>query len=260
MTAMQKRLFHGRTLTCQRCAKPFTVTEQTPDPVPAAPTHVPAPTAPPSAARDLEVEAPPSESKSQPLAAPKSEGGISARKMALLIALVGGVVMALLYFTVAPSVHRKRETGRRVICASNLSQIFNALSQYAVGNNGRFPDSLATIVADGSLPPELLVCPSSGDEVAPGKTPAEQAANVSGGSGSHNSYLYLGRGMTDSVSTRAIVYEVLDHHDGEGVNVLYTDGTTKFLPRAAALVALPQLGGLPPLPPPPAQTQTAPVR
>src|SRR5687768_15411831 len=35
MTVMQKRLYHGRTLTCQRCAKPFEVTEDTPDPVPA---------------------------------------------------------------------------------------------------------------------------------------------------------------------------------------------------------------------------------
>ena len=34
MTVMQKRLFHGRTLTCQRCAKPFTITEETPEPVP----------------------------------------------------------------------------------------------------------------------------------------------------------------------------------------------------------------------------------
>src|SRR5688500_17372101 len=170
MTAMQKRLYHGRTLTCQRCAKPFTVTEQTPDPVPATSAPTPTQTAPP--AREAQVEVPAAESASRAPAAPKTEGGISAGRMALLIALMTLVVGALLYFTIAPSVHRKRETGRRITCASNLSQIFTALQLYATGNNGRFPDSLGAMVADGSLPPELLVCPSSRDTAAGGKTPA----------------------------------------------------------------------------------------
>jgi hypothetical protein len=243
MTAMQKRLYHGRTLTCQRCAKPFTITEQTPDPVPAAsaPARV-SPAEPEESVESAVAKPAPEPAASQALAVQKSGKGISAGRMALLLGVVAVVVTLLLYFTIAPSVHRKRETGRRIACSSNLTQIFTALQLHAASNNGRFPDSLSAIVANGSLPPELLICPSSRDTTAPGTTPSEQVASLASG-GNHNSYIYVGKGMTERVSTRAIVYEVLEHHDGEGVNVLYTDGTVKFLPRAAALVALPQLGG-----------------
>ena len=175
--------------------------------------------------------------------------------MALLIAVLAVVIGGLLYVAIAPSVHRSREATRRVTCASNLTQVGVALQFYANANGGRFPDTLAALVADGSLPAELLVCPSSRHTAAPGDTPAEQAANMA--KGSHQSYVYVGKGLTMNAAKQVIVYEPLDHHDGDGVNVLYTDGSTQFLTRNNAIAALPQLA---PVASAPATTQSSPAR
>jgi uncharacterized protein YbaR (Trm112 family) len=271
MTAMQKRLYHGRTLTCQRCAKPFAVTEQTPDPVPAhalrlSGSPVQAPQAPAAGQSALAVDPPAQEEEPAPVArswSPTSKAtdpddpgeGLTAGRMALLIAVLAVVIGGLLYVAIAPGVHRSREATRRVTCGSNLTQVGVALQFYASANGGRYPDTLAALVANGSLPPELLVCPSSRHSTAPGATPAEQAANLA--NGSHQSYVYVGQGLTMNAPKQVIVYEPLDHHDGEGVNVLYTDGSMQFLSRAGALAAVPQLA---PATFPAATTQAAPAR
>jgi hypothetical protein len=232
MSAMQKRLYIGRTLTCQRCAKPFAITEETPDPVPAPAVPVSSILPEPLAVEPV--------AQPQPRLQRKPGEGITAGRMALLIAIVGTVVTYLLYLAIAPSVHRSREAVRRVTCSSNLTQIGAALQVYANSNGGRFPDGLDSLVQGGLLPPELLVCPSSTNTAASGQTPAEQAANLV--KGNHLSYVYLGKGLTFAAAKQVLAYESLAHHDNEGINVLYTDGTVQFLPRAAALVAVPQLG------------------
>jgi hypothetical protein len=167
--------------------------------------------------------------------------GLTAGRMAIVIGVVAVVIGLLLYVAVAPTVHRSREVARRATCSSNLTQLGVALQFYANSNRGRFPDSLAVLVADGSLPAELLVCPSSKHTPAPGDTPAKQIANLA--TGQHQSYVYLGKGMMSGRGRQIIAYEPLAHHDGEGVNVLYTDGSTTFLAKAAAVAALPQLSG-----------------
>jgi hypothetical protein len=218
MTAMQKHLFHGRTLTCQRCAKPFTITEETPEPVPAARFVLPSAASPHQVAQPVQAIAP-----ETTLAQKKERGdGLTPGRMALLITLVAAVVCVFLYFAIAPSIRRSRETANRVSCASNLSQIGTALQMYANTNGGRFPSSLALLVANGSVPAEMLICPSTDGTANP-------------------SYVYLGSGMTFSTVKRAIVYEPLTNHHNEGVHVMYTDGTVQFLPRPSALVAVPQL-------------------
>jgi hypothetical protein len=249
MTAMQKRLFHGRTLTCQRCAKPFEVTEETPDPVPAPPAR--AWGAPDEAAsfRAPAAQAAPAPAAAAPTSRPDASGqlparpeseGVTAGKMALLIATVAAALGVIVYLGVAPSVHRSREAARRATCASNLVQIGLALQLYANSNGGTYPDSLDALVANGTVPPEMLICPSTAHTPAPGKTPAEQAGKAAGGP-PHLSYVYLGKNVTFATARQVLVYEPLEHHGGEGINVLYSDGTTQFLARPAALTALPQL-------------------
>jgi hypothetical protein len=164
--------------------------------------------------------------------------------MALLIVIVGGLVAYMLYLAISPSVHRAREATRRAGCASNLTQIGSALLLYANTNGGRFPDSLDALVANGTLPPELLVCPSAHDHTpAPGKTTAEQVANLA--QGKHLSYVYVGKGLTFRSTKQVLVYEPLEVHDGEGVNVLYSDVTVQFLPRITAMTAIPALAPAP---------------
>jgi hypothetical protein len=259
MTAMQKRLFHGRTLTCQRCAKPFTVTEQTPDPVPAPAVHPWAemPSGSPhveagaaaagavapgatgvgsdAAAAAGEV-APPRATAPRPTAR-----GMTPGRMALLIFGVLGVLGLVAYLALLPSINRAREASRRASCVGNLQMIATATQMYAAGAGGRFPDSLDAVVLDGTLPVAALVCPSSHDTVAPGTTYPEQVAHLA--TGRHQSYVYVGRGLTNTSPRQPLAYEPLHHHGGKGVHVLYTDGTVQFLPAAVAATALPQLRG-----------------
>jgi prepilin-type processing-associated H-X9-DG protein len=253
MSAMQKRLFIGRTLSCNRCAKPFSITEETPDPVPARvmrgnspiPQSLMYPPPPPPAAGDslnaLASAAETGPTQTAPAAPPtaRPSDGLTAGRMAMLIAVVMVAVGFLLYLAISPSVHRAREAARRSTCASNLIQIGLALQRYTSNNGGRFPESLEVLVLDGTLPAELLVCPSSKDTVAPGASPGEQAASLA--KGGHESYGYLGKDMRMGPGKRAVAYERLDHHENEGANVLYSDGSVQFLTRSAALIAIPQL-------------------
>jgi hypothetical protein len=253
MSAMQKRLFIGRTLSCNRCAKPFSITEETPDPVPArvmvmrgnspVPQSLmdPRPPATGSAPAALAgaAAAGPNQAGAPVAPAARPGDGLTAGRMAMLIAAVIVVVGFLLYLAISPSVHRAREAARRSTCASNLMQIGLALQRYTSNNGGRFPDSLEMLVLDGSLPVELLVCPSSKDTVAPGASPGEQAANLA--AGGHESYAYLGKGMRMGPGKRVVAYERLDDHENEGMNVLYSDGSVQFLTRSAARMAIPQL-------------------
>jgi hypothetical protein len=255
MSAMQKRLFVGRTLSCNRCAKPFSITDETPDPVPARTmrgnspvpqslmTPQTAPPAPPPVASQPRVPPPPSPNigaaqAAQP--APRPGDGLTAGRMALLIAVVVVAVGVLLFMAIAPAVHRAREAARRSSCASNLIQVGFALQRYTNNNGGRYPDSLHVLVLDGSLPAELLLCPSSKDTVAPGTSPGEQAASLANESG-HESYVYLGKDMRVAPAKRVVAFESLADHENEGVNVLYSDGSVQFLTRSAALTAIPEL-------------------
>jgi hypothetical protein len=238
MSAMQKRLYYGRTLTCQRCAKPFTVTEETPDPVP-APTVRAWPPQGEALAAPLPPPPPQPRPQGDSLKMPDRGEGLTAGRMALLVGVVVTVVGFLLYLALAPSVHRSREAGRRATCASNLMQLGVALQLYANSNNGRYPDSLQTVVLSGAVPAELLICPSSRATLAPGATPAEQAANLA--KGNHASYVYVGKGVSFASLKQVLAYEPLSHHDGQGTNVLYSDGTVQFLAPASAMVAVPQL-------------------
>ena len=261
MTPMQKRLYHGRTLACQRCAKPFTVTEQTPDPVPApavqpwVETLSPAieQTARPTAA----TAADPDDDNGEAKPARRRPGdGMTPGRMALLVLAVLAVLVLGAYVAFRPAISRAREASRRATCASNLQQIGMALQIYASQSGGRFPDSLDAVVLDGSVSAYMLVCPSSGDAVAPGTTPAEQVANLA--KGGHQSYVYVGRGLTVTGARQPLAYEPTRHHRGVGVNVLYTDGTVQFLPAGVATTLFPQLGR-PTTTPAPAVPTTAPL-
>jgi prepilin-type processing-associated H-X9-DG protein len=263
MSVMQKRLFIGRTLSCNRCTKPFSITEETPDPVPAKAMRgnsaVPQSlmsgpsSSTPASANSLDALANANANAAVAAGAPPTAGapgaapvnvarpgeGLTAARMALLIAVVVVAMGFLLYLAISPSVHRAREAARRASCASNLMQIGLALQRYTGNNGGRYPDALDVLVLDGSLPAELLVCPSSKDTLVPGASPGEQVANLA--KGGHDSYVYVAKDTRLSPGKRVVAFEPLSHHENEGVNVLYTDGSVQFLTRSAALMAIPQL-------------------
>lgn len=221
MTAMQKELYRGRTLSCNNCAKPFSADNLTPVAPAAARQWAPA----------VERAAPP------PAPAPGAAPKRPKMKGWMVVALsVGGaaVIVLLLVLLLLPPLNRAREQARRVQCAGNMRQIGQAMFIYASVNGGKFPDRLDKLLSiSGS---DVFVCPSCSDTPAPGNTPAIQAQNLF--AGGHLSYVYVGAGVSTNFAinpaTTVVLYEPLSNHK-DGVNVLYADGSVTFLARPAAL-------------------------
>jgi len=217
MSPMQKELYRGRTLSCNNCAKPFTADNLTPVEMPArrvapAPAFQPMPAPAPDAP-----------------AAKKSGWGVT-------LMTVGGALLLILLLMIVllPPLSRAREQANRVKCASNLRQLGQAMFIYASVNGGMFPDRPDKLLS--YIGSATLVCPSTGDDPAPGTTPQIQGSNLY--AGGHLSYVYVGAGLSTTSgrgvnSTTVVMYEPLTNHN-EGVNVLYADGSVTFLPRGAA--------------------------
>lgn len=149
------------------------------------------------------------------------------------VIVIGGMVIAVLL----PSLCRPRETANRIKCASNLRQMGQAISLYAKANGGRYPSSLAVLVAHGDITPSLLVCPSSSDVQASAANTAGAAAEIDAAEKNapgHQyclSYIYIG-GHLNAVTvskTTVVAYEPLANHDGDGANVLFGDGDVQWI-------------------------------
>ena len=124
-----------------------------------------------------------------------------------------------------------RERANRVKCASNLRYIGECIGQYAREHQGKYPDDLQQLIIDADLNPEVLICPSSNQEKAPGATTAESAANAH--KDLHYSYLYLGKGLVKPVEPLLVIaYERKGNHEDDGMNVLFADGHDEWFGRA----------------------------
>jgi prepilin-type processing-associated H-X9-DG protein len=152
------------------------------------------------------------------------------------------------------------ERANRWKCRSNLSAIAMACIMYSNGErNGAFPDSARTLCETQGLSPDVFLCPSSNDTRATGNT-VDQVMNslVAGG---HDSYIYVGQGLTSSSPSNGVAfYEPLGHH-GSGSNVAFADGHAEFLDAAAvAKIAKMDQSGVRPIfwPPPPPRPATRP--
>jgi prepilin-type processing-associated H-X9-DG protein len=153
------------------------------------------------------------------------------RRAARRVMIVGVVAIALSAGEWC-GVRALAEQANRWKCRSNLSAIAFACIMYSNGErNGAFPDSARTLCETQQLSPDVFLCPSSNDTRAVGNT-VDQVMNslVAGG---HDSYIYVGQGLTSrSPSNGVALYEPLDHH-GSGSNVAFADGHAEFLDAAA---------------------------
>jgi prepilin-type processing-associated H-X9-DG protein len=158
---------------------------------------------------------------------------VGGRGMAIAGLCLGGlqilVVPLVLASILFPAFSRGKAMAQRFVCAAQMGQIGRAIAVYESANGGAYPTDLPTLVSAGVVAPALFVCPSSHD------TRANGAGDLM--SGGHESYLYAGAGLTSSSSGRSVVlYEPLADH-GDGINVLYADGSVRFVSRLSAGVS-----------------------
>ncbi|MBN1492247.1 MAG: hypothetical protein JXA69_20205 [Phycisphaerae bacterium] len=89
----------------------------------------------------------------------------------------------------------------RLRCAANLNNIGTALAMYACDHDNAFPPDLQTLVTEGYLESDRLVCPSAG------------TAN----------YIYMPGQNWNDAPENVLVYEPTANHDNVFANVLFVD-------------------------------------
>jgi prepilin-type processing-associated H-X9-DG protein len=120
---------------------------------------------------------------------------------------------------------------QRAECASRLQALGKALYNYSVENRGVFPPNLAalaTLSGAQRVSPDIFICPAH-----PVAIPANWNAMSVEKKGewitAATSWAYRGSGMSNSRDSATLV---LAHerflHDGNGVNVLFGDGSVTF--------------------------------
>jgi prepilin-type processing-associated H-X9-DG protein len=147
--------------------------------------------------------------------------GTSSEVMAVGVGAMGVSILL-------PSLNRARETANRVKCASNERQIGQAILLYSNDHKGEYPPDLGTLILTQDITLEVFICPS-GDTSLPADpkiTPEQMVAWVN----AHGDYVYAGKGLNNNTTPadRVVVYEKLDDHAGDGINMLYGDGHVEF--------------------------------
>lgn len=95
---------------------------------------------------------------------------------------------------------------RRYICGIELRQIFYAFADYANDHDGKLPDSLEALASVDER--VTLRCPSQ----------------------TGMPYVYYGRGQTWPLDADVpVVAEPLANHEGDGMNVLFGDGSVRWI-------------------------------
>jgi prepilin-type processing-associated H-X9-DG protein len=133
-----------------------------------------------------------------------------------------------------------RQQAKQAQCSVNLRQIGLGLQRYAAANGGQYPAKLSVLIEDGTIPPAFLVCPHTGDTVAPGADAKAQAKNLE--KGGHLSYVYVGQGLTiNSPADAVLAHEKKGNHKNSGMNVLFNDGRVEWYDAAATATLLSEL-------------------
>lgn len=143
--------------------------------------------------------------------------------------LLVAFVLLLAASIILPTLNKWRGERRAELAIRHLHQIGLGILIYCNDHQGAFPDSLATMIeADEGLSPQVLIDPNSDDTPAQGATPQEIAADIA--RGGHQSFIYLGKGMTDKTADAEtlIAYEPLSVYRN-GTNALFGDGHSEWL-------------------------------
>ena len=141
---------------------------------------------------------------------------------------VGGTALAI--SVLLPSLNRARETANRVKCASNMRQIGQGILLYSNDHRGKYPDDLGELMKSQGdlLTLEVFTCPS-GDVEPPAEVANGTAEKKFAWAKSESPFTYVGKGMKNSADANLLVlYEREDDHGGDGMNMLFADGSVEW--------------------------------
>ncbi|HVP13553.1 MAG TPA: DUF4190 domain-containing protein [Phycisphaerae bacterium] len=123
------------------------------------------------------------------------------------------VLVPLMLLAVVPAFSQLFSLGTRAMCMENMKSIGQALTAYAQSNGG-FPEAGADwqkrLINSGGILPGQLRCPT--DE-----------------SGAACSYIYVPASGVKADPNQILVYESPGNHGGGGGNILYRDGSVRFV-------------------------------
>lgn len=152
---------------------------------------------------------------------------VAGLSLGIVSLLFGPLMIAILL----PALNRAREQANRVKCAADMRMLGQAMFLYANANGDQYPDNLEGLLkTDPSLSPAIFVCPASAKTPPDNSSPQKFASDIA--SGQHTSYIYLGKGLNvHEPAETVLIYEPLEDHAREGMNVLFGDGHVQFLDR-----------------------------
>lgn len=145
---------------------------------------------------------------------------------------------AALAGVIAPAIEKGKLNSVRQVCASNERQIGVAIMAYAANHDKQFPPDLGALVAM-EIPAQAFLCPNA-HKPLPGNWDQMNNEDKAGWVNKNTSYVYLGKGMTleTANSETIILHDRQNRHEGQGMNLLYGDGSVKFVPVEGAKDAL----------------------
>lgn len=145
------------------------------------------------------------------------------------------LIVLAVCFVIIKSSHRHHGPvhAYKAVCYANLKQIGLRLHIYANDNDSFFPPTVEDFAnlcrnPDYELSPGSVYCPADKDNKKPTaitKTELNTPNSV------QISYLYYpGSRKTDPANTIILRDNTVDNHGGKGGNVLYVDGSVKWIP------------------------------
>jgi prepilin-type processing-associated H-X9-DG protein len=137
-----------------------------------------------------------------------------------------------------PSLNRAHELANRVKCGSNLRQIGQGMLLYANDHNGQYPPDLGTMLKELDMNPQVLICPSSGNDV-PADVLAGGPDMIAVWANQSSDFEYLGAGLkNDTPPDQVLACDKSEHHGSAGINLLFGDGHVEWLTMDAARQAV----------------------
>jgi prepilin-type processing-associated H-X9-DG protein len=120
----------------------------------------------------------------------------------------------------------------RTQCASRMRQINQAILRYSNDHRGHYPPTLAALLHERWVERAALECPACGPSPSVPTSP-------------RNDYIYTipraERMMSSVAADRVVLHEPLSNHAGNGLHVLFADGSVEWHDRAAGEALLAEL-------------------